>query len=113
MNFIFSVLMILTLTKIGTAEAIELMSYKDTNTGITVVSEEQLNKVWDSNQPACLKDGSTLCGVNKAYRAKRLKYRDCSTSSKTRRKHKARGYEVTVFKLAELPEALIKKISCE
>lgn len=92
------------------ANAIELLGYKDTGSGVTVLSKESVNAVWNSDQPACLKEGGKILGVNKAYRAASLTYADCSTTEKRKRIHKAQGINVTVLKLSELPMDMIKEI---
>lgn len=98
---------------VTTAKAIdstELLNYKDGQSSVKVISESELDKVWGSNSPACMKDGAKLIGVNKAFKAKGLGYRDCSNSATKQRIHKAQGFNVTVFKLGQLPESVIKKI---
>lgn len=92
------------------AQAIELLSYKDTDTGLTTYTKETVTKAWSANQPACIKNGAKLLGVNKAFRAARLGYRDCSKSAKRAKVHKALGIKVTVFGLSELPADMIKQI---
>lgn len=90
--------------------AIELLSYKDTATNTTVISKQAVESAWASSSPVCLKEGAKLIGVNKAFKAARLGYRDCSNSPKRARIHKAQGISVTVFKLSELPMDMIKTI---
>lgn len=92
------------------ANAIELLGYKDSNSGAIVISKQTIETAWSSDQPACLKEGAKLLGVNKAFKKARLGYRDCSNSVKRKRIHKAQGIEVTVFKLSELPTEMIKEI---
>ena len=98
------------LTIFNTASAIELLSYKDSNTGTTVISRSAVEGAWNSNTATCLKNGATLLGVNKAFKAAGFGYRDCSTSKAAKRIQKATGKKVVVFKLAELPEDMIKEI---
>lgn len=93
--------------------ALDLLSYKNTGSSVTVLSESAVNTTWNSNTPTCLKEGGRILGVNKAYKAKRLKYADCSTSDKRKRIHEAQGIEVVVFKLGELPMSMIKTIKAK
>ena len=92
------------------AHALELQSYKSTSSSITKISDSAVESLWASNTPACLKDGSKILGVNKAFTSKKLVYRDCSTSDDVKEKHKALGYEVAVVRLAELSQAKIKQV---
>jgi hypothetical protein len=90
--------------------ALELLSYKDTNTGVTVISRQAVESAWASNEPACLKEGAKIVGVNNAFRSNNLGYRDCSNSAKRKRIHQAMAIKVNVFKLSELPTEMIKEI---
>lgn len=92
------------------AMAIELLSHKNTSTGITKISDSEVEKVWASSTPACLKDGSKLMGVNKAYRAKGLKYSDCSSSDKAREKQRLLGFEVVKIDFVALSETMARKV---
>lgn len=91
------------------ANAIELLGYKADNSGF-VYTKATIDKLWSSDQPACLKEGGKILGVNKAYKNASLKYQDCSSTEKRKRIHKAQGISVTVVKLSELPMEMIKEI---
>lgn len=90
------------------AFSIDLLAYKD-NAGNFIYQDATIEKLWSSNEPTCLKDGSTLLGVNKAFKSKSLKYADCS-NGKVTRKHKALGYKVNVIKLDQLSDKMIQQI---
>lgn len=92
------------------ASAIELLSYKNTNTNVSKISEAALSTVWESGTPACIKDGSKLLGVNKAFKAKNLGYRDCSSSDKAREKQRMLGYKVVKINFTELPDTVAKTL---
>lgn len=92
------------------AQAIELYNYKDNSTVKSVYTKQTLNTLWKSSQPACIKDGAKLIGVNKAYMKNDLGYRDCSSSKSRKKVHKALGFSVVVVKLHELPTELIREI---
>lgn len=98
------------LMSITSASAIELLSYKDSNAGTVTIAKEAVTKAWNSDQPACLKDAAKLLGVNKAFKAANLGYRDCSNSAARRKVHRALGFNVVVFKLSDLPADMIKEI---
>lgn len=103
---VFMVLMVLSFN----VQAIELLSYKTTSSSIVKIDDSALEKAWASDSPACLKDGAKMLGVNKAFVARKLGYRDCSQSDSARAKHRALGIEVAVIKLAELSDAKIKQV---
>lgn len=90
--------------------AIELQSYKSTGSKITKIGDSELETLWASNKAVCLKDGARMLGVNKAYKAANLGYRDCSESDSARIKAEALGQEVVVVKLAQLSKAKIKQV---
>ncbi|MEE4245445.1 MAG: hypothetical protein V2I33_08545 [Kangiellaceae bacterium] len=92
------------------ASAIDLLSYKDTNTGAVTIARASVETAWAANQPACLKEGAKLIGVNKAFKAANLGYRDCSNSPARKKIHSATGLKVTVFRLSDLPLDMIKEI---
>ena len=83
---------------------------KDNSTVKSVYTKQTLNTLWKSSQPACIKDGAKLIGVNKAYMKNDLGYRDCSSSKSRKKVHKALGFSVVVIKLHELPTELIREI---
>lgn len=97
------------LTIASKAHAIELLSYKNTATKVTKYTEASVNEAW-SKGPVCIKDGSKILGVNQAFKAKNLGYRDCSVSDTAKEKHRLLGVEVAVIKLTELPDTMAKKI---
>lgn len=90
--------------------AMELLSHKNTVTGITKLADSAVESLWASDKPACLKDGSTLIGVNAAFRKKALKYADCSSSSNAMEKQRMLGYEVAVVRFVELSDSMGKKV---
>lgn len=92
------------------AQALELYNYKDGASSVKTVTKSQIESAWSSATPVCLKDGAKLIGVNKAFKDNALGYRDCSNSASRKRVHKAQGFQVTVFKLSELPIEMIKTI---
>jgi hypothetical protein len=92
------------------AHALELLSHKSTSTNVVKLDAATVEKVWASNAPACLKDGSKLMGVNKAFRAKGLKYADCSSSANAKEKQRMLGYEVVVIRFTELPDAMARQV---
>lgn len=91
--------------------AIDLLAHKSTGSSIVKIADSALETLWASNTPACLKDGSRLMGVNKAFRAKNLKYGDCSASDNAKEKQKLLGYEVAVVKFVELSPSMAKKVA--
>lgn len=93
------------------AMALDLLSHKSTSSNITKIADSALETLWASATPACLKDGSRLMGVNKAFRAKGLKYGDCSSSDNAKEKQKMLGYEVAVVRFIELTPAMAKKVA--
>lgn len=95
---------------VNTSFGMELQAYKDTSTNNVTLSDSSVESVWASNAPACLKDGSKILGVNKAFKASRLGYRDCSNGEAAKRKHNALGFKVTVIKLAELSDNKIREV---
>ena len=99
------------LATINGAFAIELLSTKNTSTNISKISDSEVNRVWSSNTPACLKDGSKLLGVNKAFIEKRLKYADCSTSEKAREKQRMLGFSVAKIDFTSLSDSMAKQVS--
>lgn len=104
------IMTILALGLIGKVHAIELLSHKSTSTGITKIADSALESLWVSATPACLKDGSRLMGVNKAFKAKGLKYSDCSASDNAKEKQRLLGYEVAVVRFTDLSEAKAKQV---
>jgi hypothetical protein len=95
------------------ANAIELKAYKSTSSSIVTLADSEVNKIFSDSygSPACLKDGSKIVGVNKAFTAKRLGYRDCSTSDAAKAKQHGLGYEVVVVKFEQLSPALMKQVT--
>jgi hypothetical protein len=100
---------LLTLTH-NACHALELYNYKDTSSKIVKLSAEQVNSLWSSAQPACIKDGAKLLGVNKSFKDARLGYRDCSSSDKAKEKQKMLGYTVNVISFTSLPADIAKKV---
>lgn len=92
------------------ANAIDLYNYKDSGNGNLVMTEKTVTKIWNSDQPACIKDGSSLKAVNKVFKTKGLKYKDCSNGKAAKRINKLRGLNVTVLKLADLPDSIVKQV---
>lgn len=92
------------------ASAITLHQYKSTSSKIAKKSDAEVNKIWESATPACIKDGSKLLGVNKAFIEKRLGYSDCSTSDNAKEKQNLLGYSVEVIKLTSLSPVMAKQV---
>jgi hypothetical protein len=90
--------------------ALELYNYKDGQTATTTMNKATLEKLWQSAQPTCLKDGAKLLGVNKAFKDNGLGYRDCSSSKARKKIHSALGFTVNVVKLHELPVSMIREL---
>ena len=90
--------------------ALDLQAYKDGETNGVILNDSSVEQVFPSNTPVCLKDGSKILGVNKEFKKLALGYRDCSNGISATRKHKALGYKVTVIKLAELSDNMIKQV---
>lgn len=76
---------------------------------IVKLSDSEVEALWASNKAVCLKDGSSLIGVNKAFNDASLKSRDCSASESAQIKAKALGHEVVVVKLSQLSPSKIKQ----
>lgn len=95
------------------AHSLELYNYKDGASSVKTVTQAQVEKAWSTATPTCLKDGAKLIGVNKAFKDNGLGYRDCSNSASRKRVHRAQGFQVTVFKLSELPLEMIKTIKAK
>ena len=93
------------------ASALELLSYKDSASSVTVLDAASVEKAWASASPVCLKDGAKILGVNAKFKELRLGYGDCSNSAAKKRIHGAQGFNVTVLKLGELPADMIKAIA--
>lgn len=104
------VIMSLVLLCSVSVHAIELRAYKSTTSRVVTIDDASLEKLWASNQPACLKDGSKIMGVNKAFTDKRLGYRDCSKGVGATKKHNALGFSVAVVSVSELSDSMIKKV---
>ena len=104
------ILIVLSLVLSFNTYALELLSHKNTASGIVKIDDAALEKAWASSTPACLKDGSKLIGVNAAFRSKGLNYSDCSSSDNAREKQRMLGFQVTVVKFTELSDAMGKKI---
>lgn len=113
---------LLTLSSIGfaamigsfDANAIELYNYKSSSSNkIVKMTENQVTKIWGSDTPACIKDGAKLLGVNKAFRAKGLGYRDCSSSEKAQEKQRMLGYKVEKIDFTSLPDSVAEGVTGE
>lgn len=102
---------LIALVVVTNVNAIELLSHKNTSTNVVKIARDQVESVWASETPACIKDGSKLLGVNKAFRSKGLKYADCSASDKAREKQRMLGYEVVKFDFTSLPDDLAKEVT--
>lgn len=105
-----SLISIVLFTVAFNSHALELNAYKDGSSNTVTLSDSAVESAWASNTPACLKDGSKILGVNKEFKNKGLGYRDCSNGEAATRKHKALGYKVTVIKLAELSDNMIRSV---
>lgn len=105
-----SLFIVLSFVCAANASAITLLSHKDSSTGMVKLDAKAVEATWSANQPACLKDGSRLMGVNKAFKTRGLKYSDCSQSPNAKEKQRMLGYQVTVIKFTELPDAIAKQV---
>lgn len=107
MKFLIALTMFTTLS----VNAMELQAYKSTSSKIVKITDNQVDEIFSSSfkNPACLKDGSKIIGVNTAFKKLSLGYRDCSSSDAAREKQKALGVEVVVVKLEQLSSAKMKK----
>jgi len=88
---------------------ITLLPYKDDATAVEY-QQSAVEAVWNSEKPACIKDGAKLKGVNAAFKKAGLGYRDCSNSDANKRKQRKGGYTVTVFKVDLLHTPLFKQV---
>lgn len=93
----------------ATASALELHSYKS-NVATVNYTDAQVESMWTSKTPACIKDGSKIIGVNQAFKTANLGYRDCSSSKNALRKQELTGVAVKVFKVTELSSKLAKQV---
>ena len=95
------------------AHAFEIHSVKKSGTGLNVVTLESFNKVWNSSTLACIKDGGSVVGGNKAYITKIGKSgKPCAASEGTQRMNKIKyGAEVVVFKANEVPEQVLRVLA--
>ena len=92
--------------------ALDLHGVKKSGTTLTILSADSFAKALNSNEMVCIKDGGRFIGGNKAYGSKVTGGKACASSEARQRTNKiAYGQEVTVIRLAELPEAVIKELS--
>lgn len=94
----------------NTGHSLELYNYKDNAKSTGIYTDKVVEQIWVSNQPACIKKGSRLLGVNKAFMKNDLKYADCSNSKANKRVHAALGFTVKVIKLDQLSTNMIKQV---
>lgn len=99
---------LLLLTAIGfgsmlDAHALEMYDYKAA-AEVNVIDDVKLNTLWKSSTPVCIKESSSLCGVNKAFAANGMKYQHCSGSAKNLRKLKAMGLTVVKIDISSLSD---------
>ena len=99
----------LMVVSINSAMALELFSYKKGKSTVTY-TKAQIETMWASDTPACLKDGSRILGVNKAYQKAKLRYSDCSASENAQRKQELTGVSVNLIKLTQLPAEVAKQV---
>lgn len=91
------------------ASALELFSYKK-GKALTTYTKAQVEKIWAANEAACLKDGSRIIGVNKAFQNAGLRYADCSASETALKKQQLTGVKVNLIKLTELPAEVAREV---
>jgi hypothetical protein len=91
--------------------AMELQAYKSTTSKVVKIVDSEVDKIFSASfkNPACLKDGSKIIGVNSAFKKNGLGYRDCSSSDAAKAKQSALGFEVVVVKLEQLSPAKMRK----
>lgn len=90
--------------------ALDLYNYKDNAKTAGIYTDKTVEQIWKSKTPACIKKGSKLLGVNKAFMANNLAYADCSNSAGNKRIHAALGFQVQVIKLDQLSTNMIKQV---
>ena len=94
--------------------ALDLHGVKKSGTSLSILTAESFNKAWNSSEMVCIKDGGKFIGGNKAYGSKVSGGKACASSEATQRKNKlAYGQNVTVIRLAELPEATLKELMAQ
>lgn len=92
--------------------ALELHGVKKTASTLNILTADSFNKAWNGAEPVCIKDGGKFLGGNKSYGAKFSGGKACSMSEASQRLAKVRGGSiVTVIRLAELPDSVIKELS--
>lgn len=108
-SFLTIAVMIATL---NSAFALEVYGLKKSGSSLTVVTADSFNKAWTSQEMVCIKDGGKFLGGNKAYGSKTSGGKACASTDAANRMNKIKfGSLVTVFRLAELPESVIKELS--
>ena len=96
---------------INQAFAIDVLSIKASGSNISKIADSEVERVWKSETPACIKDGSRLLGVNKAYLAKHLKYADCSVTDKAREKQRMLGFSIVKIDFVSLSDSMAKTVN--
>ena len=96
--------------KANAVEIVGLKNFKTSKTGVAPnVTKTEVAALWASNKPACIKDGSKVLAVNKAFASANLGSRDCSSGAKTLAKHKKLGLKVWVIQAYQLPSEMLKR----
>jgi hypothetical protein len=92
-----------------TVSAVEMVTpVKTSGTTLTKVSDQEFESAWSGL--ACIKKGGSMIKVSPSFAQAGLKYADCSNSPAAKELARVMGKgEVRVFKLAELPENVIKQ----
>ena len=111
--FILALATIAAVVAFNSAQAVEIVGLKDHRTKSTgvrpSVTKPELVALWNSERPACIKDGSKVLAVNAAFSKANLGSRDCSEGEKTLAKHGKLNIRVYVVQAYQLPANMLKK----
>jgi hypothetical protein len=108
---IFFISLLVLVTAIEHASALDVIRYeRSSGSEILKLADSEVEKIWASNDPACIKKKNQLIGYNKAFASKRLKYGDCSSSPAAKEDARLLGYQVHVIKFNQLSESMAKQV---
>ena len=107
LTMIKTIILSLVLVQSAFAQNFEILSYKSDGGNIEM-TDSSFTKLWNSDTAVCVKSGSKIMGVNKAYRANSLGYSDCSQSDAKKKEHKVAGIKVQYVKLSTLSPKIMK-----
>lgn len=98
-------LTVLSLTVVTNVFALEFSGgYKaDSSSNDLQYTESQLEKLYASEQPVCIKDGGKVLDANQAFRKRNLGYADCSSGKGAKARHEVMGINVRVVKIQQMP----------